>query len=263
MKVGNGNIPLRIGNLIDTKVHGGPYRELPFDMFGVKMAVEIKEPCNVDIPTQDFNVPEVSDLRAGVVKALMAMMNNEVVYAGCMGGIGRTGLFLAALAKVQIEYRKSKHRAGRGDDPVLYVRNHFIPHAVETEQQKQFIADFDVSDIVAWLDMTQTAMGKGGLTPPKTEDLSYKGKMTPIYDDGEEIPNDFNPDMWDQYPDGDFPAEQVTQEPATQDQFDSLQNQIDEMQNQIYAVQFIQDQQVTKELTNPTLFAKIRRWFKK
>lgn len=163
--IGNGSIPLRIGNLIHTNVYGGPFRVCPDYMFSVKMAEEINAECSVSVPTEDFNVPEISDLRKGVVKALMAMINDQPVYAGCMGGIGRTGIFLAALAKVQVEYRKSKHRAGRGDDPVLYVRKHFIPHAVETQQQKDFINDFDVSSIVTWLDATQTAMGMGGFTP--------------------------------------------------------------------------------------------------
>lgn len=165
--IGNGSIPLRIGRLIDTTVYGGPYREVPELFWGVKMAEEIDHPHMVDIPTKDYSVPEVSVLKAGIVRALMAMINEENVYAGCWGGIGRTGIFLAALAKVQIEYRKSKHRAGRGEDPVLYVRKHFIPHAVETEEQKQYIADLDVSDIVNWLTTTQTAMGMGGLTPAR------------------------------------------------------------------------------------------------
>jgi hypothetical protein len=166
-KIGNGSIPLRIGRLIDTTVYGGPYKQVPEFFWGVKMAEEINHPHMVDIPTRDFSVPEVSVLKAGIVKALMAMINEEDVYAGCMGGIGRTGIFLAALAKVQIEYRKAKHRPGRGEDPVLYVRKHFIPHAVETAQQEKYIADLDVSDIVEWLDSTQRAMGLGGLTPAK------------------------------------------------------------------------------------------------
>ena len=225
-KIGNGSIPLRIGNLINTTVYGGPYREVPGDMFGVKMAVEIAAAHDVNIPTEDFNVPQVSDLTAGVVKALMAMMTGRTVYAGCWGGIGRTGIFLAALVKVQIEYRKLKHRAGRGDDPVLYVRQHFMTDAVETDQQMQFIEDFDVSSIVTWLDATQVAMGVGGVTSarviddrpidadcvtvgdgscvaadpcmhtPESDrieeaDLSNKGVITPIYDAHENIPPDY------------------------------------------------------------------------
>lgn len=169
--IGNGSIPLRIGRLINTTVYGGPYRKVPVDFWGVKMAAEIDHPHMVSVPTKDFCVPKVSDLKAGIVKALMAMINEENIYVGCMGGIGRTGIFLAALAKVQIEYRKSKHRAGRGEDPVLYVRKYFIPHAVETAEQEKYIADLDVTDIVQWLGMTQTAMGMGGLTPAKEVEL--------------------------------------------------------------------------------------------
>jgi len=179
-KIGNGSIPLRIGRLIDTTVYGGPYRDVPELFWGVKMAAEINHPHMVDIPTKDFCVPDVNVLKAGIVKALMAMINEEDVYAGCMGGIGRTGIFLAALAKVQIEYRKAKHRAGRGEDPVLYVRKHFIPHAVETREQERYIADLDVTDIVQWLNMTQTAMGMGGLTPARTTSIKVgAGLPTP------------------------------------------------------------------------------------
>jgi hypothetical protein len=140
------------------------------------MAREIEWQANVYVDTDDFSVPEVSDLKKGILRALMAMINEEDVYAGCMGGIGRTGIFLAALAKVQIEYRKSKHRAGRGEDPVLYVRKHFIPHAVETAQQEKFIADLDVSDIVEWLSVTQTAMGLGGLTPARKQPVDLDNR---------------------------------------------------------------------------------------
>lgn len=168
-KIGNGSMPLRFGRLINTDVYGGPIRDCPVSHFSVKMASEIDLNCDVSVPTEDFNVPIVSQLQEGVVRALMAMMTGRTVYAGCWGGIGRTGLFLAALAKVQIEYRKAKHRAGRGDDPVLYVRKHFIPHAVETKQQMDYIADFDVSTIVDWMLLTQNAMGLGGMTPASTD----------------------------------------------------------------------------------------------
>ena len=52
---------------------------------------------------------------------------------GCMGGIGRTGLMLALLAKSFGE-----------EDPVRYVRATYYSHAVETAAQKQFIAEFKV-----------------------------------------------------------------------------------------------------------------------
>lgn len=239
MTIGNGSMPLRIGNLINTTVYGGPIRECPSDMFGVKMAVEIDCPHNVSVPTEDFNVPQVSDLRIGVLKALMATINGETVYAGCWGGIGRTGIFLAALAKVQIEYRKTKHRPGRGEDPVLYVRKHFIPHAVETQQQKDFINDFDVRDIVSWLDSTQRAMGMGGFTPSK--DATVLPEYIIRMDD--EALDNFKADWkeyrrgeltalverdldWTDDPEADSASEFVVDEGR---QIDSLQNQVDEL----------------------------------
>jgi len=186
-KIGNGSIPLRIGNLINTKVYGGPIVKCPEDMFGVKMAVEIDCPHNVSVPTIDYSVPNVNELRVGVIKALMAMINGRLVYAGCYGGIGRTGLFLAALAKVQIEYRKIKHRPGRGKDPVLYVREHFISHAIETNQQEQYIADFDVAGIVTWLCYTQAAMGLGGFTP-----ATETGRISAVEPSESNVPKDEN-----------------------------------------------------------------------
>ena len=263
-KIGNGSIPLRIGRLIDTTVYGGPYRQVPELFWGVKMAVEIQHPHMVAVDTKDFDVPKVSDLKAGIVKALMAMINEEDVYAGCMGGIGRTGIFLAALAKVQIEYRRSKHRAGRGEDPVLYVRKHFIPHAVETAQQEKYIADLDVSDIVAWLDMTQTAMGLGGLTPPRIdlEKDHFPGEqmvVKPWIAEADKIDNpafDNFKENWKErggtiqaYEESLSVVSQRTM--SQQGRMDDMQEQIDDLENALI-----------NSLTKQTIFSKLRAYFK-
>lgn len=268
-KIGNGSIPLRIGNLIDAEVFGGPYRERPQGMVYVKMAEEIMDYCDIDIPTKDFNVPQIGDLRAGVMRALMVMTQGHPVYVGCMGGIGRTGLFLAALAKVQIEYRKSKHRKGRGDDPVLYVRKHFIPHAVETEQQQQFITDFDVSDFVEWLDVTQRAMGLGGLTPPKASfdtpgiDSAY-GVITADSEDYyvSDVPLTFG-DIIERDLDSALDAEEGTIE---DEQWADLYETIDELESRLKLAEDVAQaayRKATKALTKPTIFEKIKMWFGK
>lgn len=241
-KIGNGSIPLRIGNLIDTTVYGGPYRKVPEFFWGVKMAEEIDHPHMVAVDTRDFSVPEVSELKRGIMRALMAMINDEDVYAGCMGGIGRTGIFLAALAKVQIEYRKSKHRPGRGEDPVLYVRKHFIPHAVETKQQEEFIANLDVSDIVEWLNVTQTAMGLGGLTPGK----SPTGRV-----------------VEDRIPLQNIKLKSI--EVTQPSRMDVMQAQIDELEERLagstmHLHRGLRD--LKNSLTNDTIVGKIRRLFK-
>lgn len=151
----NRMLPLRIG-MLKANVAGGPYRQKPADMIGVKMAVEINLPCTISVPTRDFDVPNVQTFKNGLVKAIMLMSNDLPLYVGCMGGIGRTGLFMAGLAKVASEYRGRKHRAKF--DPVLYVREHYMGHAVETKQQMEFIEDLNVSDIVDWCVATQKVL---------------------------------------------------------------------------------------------------------
>lgn len=286
-KIGNGSIPIRVGNLINTTVYGGAYRQIPPGFWGVKMAAEIDHPHKVSVPTRDFCVPNTQDLQQGLVKALMAMINNEDVYVGCMGGIGRTGLFLAALAKIQMEYRKVKHRPGGGDNPVLYVRKHFIPHAVETTEQVSFIETLDVSKIIDWLDYTQSAMGLSGFTQASRRDpeplptlaevakASWKTSREDISKKGfmERIEAGLEADSADAY---------LVQEDGAieyQEQIDSLQDQLDDMQDVVAKLvvangQRVEDigkvyqdvskvaQKLRNTLTKPTVFERIVRWFK-
>lgn len=115
-------------------VTGGPYMDCPKAMHGVKMAKEIRRACAVDIPTEDFQTPDPRVLEAGLVKAVDLILAGKPVYVGCMGGKGRTGLFLAILAK-----------AFRVQMPVEFVRTHYYRHAVETKDQYQFVQDFPIS----------------------------------------------------------------------------------------------------------------------
>jgi hypothetical protein len=104
-------------------------------MAGVKLAKEISAPCFVDLPIQDFGVPQVKDTIRAVEEALVLIaVCRRPVYAGCMGGIGRTGLFLALLAKA---FGVTK--------PVEYVRQNYYSHAVETKEQFDFVASFPIT----------------------------------------------------------------------------------------------------------------------
>lgn len=115
-------------------VYGGPYGQYKQPMFGIKMAEEIDMPCDVPINTRDFSVPKVPDMQNGIRKALHVMAAGKPIYVGCMGGVGRTGLFLACLAKtLGIE------------EPVNWVRMNYKPHAVETRQQERYVDQFDTS----------------------------------------------------------------------------------------------------------------------
>jgi hypothetical protein len=115
-------------------VTGGPFMDCPETMKGVKMAKEIKQACAVDIPTQDFSVPDRLTLYRGLDKALDLMLAGEPIYVGCMGGKGRTGLFLAILAKA---FGVAK--------PVEFVRATYYAHAVETKDQYEFVKRFLVT----------------------------------------------------------------------------------------------------------------------
>lgn len=115
-------------------VTGGPFMDIPRGMRGVKMAKEIQRPCDVDIPTVDFQVPDRKLLYRGLHKAMDLILSGEPVYVGCMGGKGRTGLFLAVLAK-----------AFGVKKPVEFVRENYYSHAVETDQQYAFVKKFTIT----------------------------------------------------------------------------------------------------------------------
>ena len=129
MAAGAIKLPLFLGKFF--VVAGGPYVRVPDKMVGVKMAVEINHPHQISIPTRDFDVPRVSDVDTGLRQAVDAILRGDPVYVGCMGGIGRTGLFMAILAKAFGE-----------SDPVSDVRSQYNHHAVETKQQMQYVQDY-------------------------------------------------------------------------------------------------------------------------
>jgi hypothetical protein len=122
-------LPLRAGK--SYTVMGGSFYECPPKAVGVKMAAEIDRVCHIDIPTHDFKTPDKQALDRGLIDAVMAITMGRPVYVGCMAGRGRTGLFLSILAK-----------AFSIENPVEYVREHYYPHAVETDSQYKFVMDY-------------------------------------------------------------------------------------------------------------------------
>jgi protein-tyrosine phosphatase len=114
-------------------VAGGPYRQRPEYCIGVKLAKEVKADFDYKIDIEDFRTPKVADVDAAMLKVVPHILNGERVYIGCMGGRGRTGLFMACLAKAfGVEYA------------TLYVREHYYRHAVETDAQHQFVENYEV-----------------------------------------------------------------------------------------------------------------------
>lgn len=131
---GKGELKIPVNTRQYFTVTGGPFHDCSPAFKGVKMAKEIKKPCAVDIPTEDFKTPNRLELYRGLHKALDLMLAGEPLYVGCMGGSGRTGLFLAVLAK-----------AFGVKKPVEFVREHYYAHAVETPDQYAFVKKFTIT----------------------------------------------------------------------------------------------------------------------
>lgn len=140
---------LRITKSLTYQLHGGPYRNKPDDMLGVKMAKEINLPYEVSIPTRDFDVPKLSDLNKGIEQVLQLIAKGKSLYVGCAGGIGRTGLLFAILSKLF-----------GSSTPIKDVREGYNPHAVETEDQKGIVNDFTptlkIKLLVLWVKIVAT-----------------------------------------------------------------------------------------------------------
>lgn len=94
--------------------------------------------ANLLLPVADFAAPTPAALEKGLgeLLTLMADRPDLAVYIGCRAGIGRTGMMIAALAKI----------AGIVD-PIGWVRTYYHPDAVETAAQRAAIAMLDVARI--------------------------------------------------------------------------------------------------------------------
>ena len=139
-------IPMPFGTIA---VQGGPYRAKPRGWPGIKLAKEIRSAYAVSLPVADYSVPD-SDMP--VEKALLATITlaaaGSPIYVGCMGGIGRTGLFLALLRKVSARSTRKFWSWQSHEDPVAWVRKNYHAHACETEEQVKYVHEFDTT----WLE---------------------------------------------------------------------------------------------------------------
>lgn len=140
----NGSIKLNLGikgALKSVEIIGGPFDQFPGrnKAFGVAVRAEriSAGQADVHLPIRDFDVPRSADtVELALLAAFRAALLNRPVWVGCMGGWGRTGLFLALMAKV----------AGCAE-PVDFVRKEYTPRAVETREQLAYVQAFDVSRV--------------------------------------------------------------------------------------------------------------------
>ena len=130
-----GILPLVVAGR-DVTITGGPFDAIPDGAFGVCLepAAEKAWLADVALPTPDFGLPAPDALRQAVA-AVLAQLQAEPerpVHVGCRAGVGRTGLFLACLARA----------AGVEGDALDYVRRHYLPHAAETPAQQAMARSF-------------------------------------------------------------------------------------------------------------------------
>ena len=129
-------------------IYGGPFKAFEPGtrrLVGVKMAEELDFIHDIDIPTRDYSVPDPQDMEDGMIEALQALHDGHDIYVGCMGGIGRTGLFMGCMTKLLIDLEALPEAS----DPVAYVRKHYIPHAIETSDQQTYVRTFDTTKVQA------------------------------------------------------------------------------------------------------------------
>jgi hypothetical protein len=164
----NGQLELKLNGRKVT-VMGGPYRDKPSNVKGVKLAQEINIRADVTLDVPDFGVPALKALNNPIYNALTILESEGAIYVGCMGGIGRTGMFMAVLVKTIgfINYRADRESlwgriklyfgmfssnletAKMISDPVEYVRANYLFHAVETPEQEQLVAAYDPKPVLA------------------------------------------------------------------------------------------------------------------
>jgi len=119
-------------------LYAGPFRRMSegspimSSMVGINMAKEIPG-GDYRVEVGDFDVPEAGRMLQAILYCYAAHQRDLRVYIGCMGGVGRTGTFLACWMKVV-----------GARDPVGYVREHYNSHACETKAQERFVRDFPV-----------------------------------------------------------------------------------------------------------------------
>lgn len=132
---------------------GAPFKltqSIPATLFKVKCASEQPGFYDALVPCVDFGVPTDADMLKGVEAAIEAAFAGRPVFAGCAGGIGRTGTFLAVVLKVLHPLPKP---VAKGAYKAL-VRDVYLSHAVETPKQGALIDGIDVEQLrkrVKWL----------------------------------------------------------------------------------------------------------------
>jgi len=128
---------------------------------------QAKPVTQILFPISDGTAPEsADDFHNLVTWVVQALEGGRSVHAGCVGGHGRTGLFLAALAAFM----------GQGDETVGYVRENYCSKAVESEAQVAFLQGYYNQKKVKPSKRSRPRTSKG---PPYYKEDSWPSYWTP------------------------------------------------------------------------------------
>ena len=84
------------------------------------------------LPIPDFDVPSKEDLEEAIKKTVEHAQAGKNILIHCHAGLGRTGLFVAYLAKRVL---------GLSSEEAIHWTRKYIPHALETDEQNKMIID--------------------------------------------------------------------------------------------------------------------------
>lgn len=98
-------------------------------------------------PIVNMKAPEMPEQFIALVQwsaSFLSSKEGAVIHCGCIGGHGRTGIYLAAL--VAWMEPEGVSYTGTGVDSTVdalhYVREHYCPRAVETKEQVDFLGEY-------------------------------------------------------------------------------------------------------------------------
>jgi len=84
----------------------------------------------IHLPIPDFDVPSKEDLEEVVKKTVEHAQVGQNIVIHCHAGVGRTGLFVAYLAKQVL---------GLSNEEAIHWTRKYIPNALDTDEQRKWV----------------------------------------------------------------------------------------------------------------------------